>query len=349
MPRQASPLGRLRTFLRRENRGSCAVLRSISRASSWPGRAAWAKPPSAPRWPAPRRWPGLSTLIVEVEGKSGLATLFGAAASRLRGGRAVAGRWARRARPTCGPAPSRPTTRCSSTSGPRHVADLASAWSSTGALDMVATAAPGHQGHPHPRQGQAARAGRHGRPDRARRPRRRPRHHLPAVGPRRCSTPCGSGRSTAQARDVLEMLTDPERCQVVLVTPARGDAGQRAGRDGLQPRGRGRGQPRPGRRQRPLPRDRRARRRPRAPPRPRRARSCDPGEAEALASRGRVPRRPHGAAGEQVERLAEQLPLPQICAAVSCSRRPRPGRGRRARRPTARRHRGCAAQENGRR
>ena len=33
-----------------------------------------------------------------------------------------------------------------------------------------------------------------------------------------CSTPCGSGPINAQARDVLEMLTDPSRCQVVLVT-----------------------------------------------------------------------------------------------------------------------------------
>ncbi len=55
--------------------------------SSWPGRAAWAKPPSAPPWPSPRPAQGLSVLLVEIEGKSGLASLFGPGAAGLRRGR----------------------------------------------------------------------------------------------------------------------------------------------------------------------------------------------------------------------------------------------------------------------
>ena len=51
---------------------------------------------------------GMSVLIVEVEGKSGLAALLRPTRPHLRGGRAAAR--------GAGPAPSRPTTRCSSTS-----------------------------------------------------------------------------------------------------------------------------------------------------------------------------------------------------------------------------------------
>ena len=59
---------------------------------------------------------GLSTLIVEVEGKSGLASLFGQPPFDYEEVVLAPGRRPRRARPTCGPAPSRPTTPCSSTS-----------------------------------------------------------------------------------------------------------------------------------------------------------------------------------------------------------------------------------------
>ena len=52
------------------------------------------------------------------------------------------------------------------------------------------------QGHPHPRQGEAARAGGRRRPPRARRPGRRARHHLPAVGQRAARHRAGRARST---------------------------------------------------------------------------------------------------------------------------------------------------------
>ena len=83
--------------------------------SSWPGRAASAKRRSAPRWPAPPPAPACSTLVVEVEGKSGLAGHVRPAGPRLRRGRAVRG-GGPTGRPTCGPARSPPTTPCSSTS-----------------------------------------------------------------------------------------------------------------------------------------------------------------------------------------------------------------------------------------
>ena len=46
-------------------------------SSSWPGRAASAKPPSAPPRPSPPPGQGCRCCLVEIEGKSGLAGLFG--------------------------------------------------------------------------------------------------------------------------------------------------------------------------------------------------------------------------------------------------------------------------------
>ena len=253
--------------------------------------------------------------------------------ARLRRGGALAPAGARRARARCGPARSRPTRRSSSTSRTTGCPGSRKRLVSSGALDVVATAAPGHQGHPHPRQGEAARAGgeadlivldapaaghaitflqaaraparrRAGRPDQRPGPRRARDAHRPRALP-------------GGARDA-----------------ARGDAGQRAGRHRVQPRGPGRRQPRAGRRQRPL-----RRRSPGSTPtrsrRPRRpAPRCAPGEAEALAAAAAFRRRPHrapGRAGRPPGRPAAAAAAPP---AVPVHRRARARRARRCS-PTA--------------
>ncbi len=121
---------------------------------------------------------------------------------------------------------------------------------------------------------------------------------------------------------------------------ARGDAGQRAGRDGLQPRGRGRRQPGPGRRQRLLPRASTAststrRRRPQAA-----GASLRPGEAEALAQAAEFRRHRMALQAAQVERLAETLPLPQLALPYLFTADLGPAAGRPARRGAARRRSG---------
>ncbi len=152
---------------------------------------------------------GMSVLIVEVEGKSGLTGLFDAPAldyeeielaPGIRGPDAGAGPGARRV-------PRRP----------RHAADLEAAH-----LDGCARGrgrvGPGDEGHPRARQDQAARGGPGGRPHPRRRPRRRPRHHVPHLARRASSTPSRPVPSARQAEEVSELLSDPERCRVVLVT-----------------------------------------------------------------------------------------------------------------------------------
>ena len=97
-------------------------------------------------------------------------------------------------------------------------ARVAKRLASSGVIDVVATAAPGIDdivvlG----KIKQLERVGRV-RPDRGRRPGGRPRHHVPARRRRACSTRSAAGRCTRRPTDVLELLDDPTRCQVVLVT-----------------------------------------------------------------------------------------------------------------------------------
>ena len=85
---------------------------------------------------------------------------------------------------------------------------------SSGALDVVATAAPGHQGHPHPRARSSSSSG----------PATADLIVLDAPAAGHAITFLQSARAlldavrvgpiNAQARDVLEMLTDHDRCQV---------------------------------------------------------------------------------------------------------------------------------------
>ena len=88
----------------------------------------------------------------------------------------------------------------------------------SGVIDVVATAAPGHRRHRRARQDQAARAQRRVGRHRRRRPGRRSRHHVPARRRAGLLDAVRGGPVRAQADDVLELLGDPARCQVVLVT-----------------------------------------------------------------------------------------------------------------------------------
>ena len=94
---------------------------------------------------------------------------------------------------------------------------------------------------------------------------------------------------------------------------ARGDAGQRAGRDRLRPGGRRRGQPRPGRRERRVPRAVRPRRRPGGRGRPSRGRP-EARRRRRPARRGRVPARPHGRCSTSRWRA-----WPSACPCPSCT------------------------------
>ena len=233
------------------------------------------------------------------------------AAVRLRGGRALARRRPRRRGRRRGPHPDPRRRPASSTSQDHGMSRISRRLASTGAVDMVATAAPGIKDililgkvkQLEQRQG--------GRPDRARRPGRRPRHQLPALGPGPARR--GAGRADQHPGPRRARAADrPGPLPGDAGHPARGDAGQRAGRDGLQPRGRGRRQPRAGRGQRAATRTRRASTPTRWPrPRPP-ARRCDPGEAEALAGAADFRRHRMALQAEQVARLAETLPLPQL-------------------------------------
>jgi anion-transporting ArsA/GET3 family ATPase len=163
---------------------------------------------------------GLSTLIVEVEGKSGLATLFGQppfdyAEVVLSPGGGPGGDADVRAR-----------TLTPDDSLVEYLVDhgmnrISKRLVQSGALDMVATAAPGIKDILI--LGKVKSLEREVRPDR--------RADLivldaPAAGhaisflrsPRGLLDAVSVGPINAQARDVLEMLTDPARCEVMLVT-----------------------------------------------------------------------------------------------------------------------------------
>ena len=160
---------------------------------------------------------GLSTLVIEVEGKSGLPTMFGQSAldydeAVLAPGGGPTGEGEVRARTLT------PDEALLDYLRDHGLSRISKRLVSSGALDVVATAAPGIKDILV--LGKVKQLERAGDADLLvlDAPGGRPRHHVPAGRPARCSTRCGSGPINAQARDVLEMLTDHERCQVVLVT-----------------------------------------------------------------------------------------------------------------------------------
>ena len=144
----------------------------------------------------PRPAPASSVLIVEVEGKSGLPAMFDAARARAT----------TRSTSTTGsgPASSLPTPRSSTTSKSHGMKRISKRLASSGALEVVATAVPGHEGHPRARQGEVARGGAHRRPASSStrpRPATRSRSCSRRAG---CSTRCGSGPIRKQAADVVD-------------------------------------------------------------------------------------------------------------------------------------------------
>ena len=181
-----------------------------------------------------------------------------------------------------------------------------------GALDVVATAAPGIKDILVLGKVKQLERARRGRPDRARRARGRPRHHLPASA-RGLLDAVRSGPINTQAARRAGAAHRPGAVPGRARDAARGDAGQRAGRHRLQPRGprwasawaRGR--------ERALSRASPGSTPTRSPRPTRPASPLAPGEAAALARRGRVPRRPRArCSASRSARLADRLPLPQI-------------------------------------
>ena len=250
----------------------------------------------------------------------------------------------RRAR--CGPGPSPPTTPCSSTWPTTGCGGSPSGCMSSGIVDLVAGAIPGIRdvlvlG----KVKQIERSG-HRRPDPGRRAGHRAHHDLPLLGrrparrrPGRADPRPGRRRGRAAVRSG-PVPGGPGH-------PARGDAGQRGHRGRLPARGQGGHRPRPGDRQRLLPAAGRAGRagRPRRPRRP--GSTLDPELVAALDQARRFRLTRQELQEEQLERLAHELPLPQLrvpflfTAAIgppeldALSRRPgrrgrgppRPGRG----------------------
>ena len=240
MPRKASPLGRLRNARSEGLTVDPAQFFAASRLVIVAGKGGVGKTTVSAALARAAALSGLSTLIVEVEGKSGLAALFGREPLDLRRDRARARGRPRGGDRHPGPDADRRTTRCSSTCSDHGMSRISRA----------ARARPARStSSPPPRPGsrtssilgkvkQLERAEDRG-PAHPRRARRRPRDHVSPVGPGAARR--GPGRPDQQpgprrARDAHRS----QRCQVVLVTLARGDAGERAGRHRLPPRGPGR-------------------------------------------------------------------------------------------------------------
>ena len=180
-----------------------------------------------------------------------------------------------------------------------------------GALDVVATAAPGIKDILVLGQGQAARARRRSPTSSCSTPRPPATPSRSCSRPAGCSTRCASGPINTQAA-TSSSCSPTRRAARSARDAARGDPGERAGRDGLHAGGPRRREPRARRGQRPLPGTARL--------------DADPVEAaEAARSAlhaGRGRRAAAAAASfrasalalqrEQVARLADRLPLPQI-------------------------------------
>jgi len=252
---------------------------------------------------------GLSTLIIEVEGKSGLSTLFGQPAFDyeevvLSPGGGPAGDADVRARTLT------PDDALLEYLEDHGMSRVSRRLASSGAVDMVATAAPGIKDILV--LGKVKQLEREGRADLI-------VLDAPAAGhaitflrsARGLLDAVRVGPINTQARDVLEMLTDPTRCQVALVTlpeetpvnelvetaySLEDEVGVNLGPvvvNGLYPE-------LPG-----LAAD------PEAAARAAGA-FLHAGEAESLRQAARFRRHRMTLQGEQVARLAETLPLPQL-------------------------------------
>ena len=154
---------------------------------------------------------GRPTTIVEVEGKSGIGNVFGHG-DLLTYDEVEPRRQCREGARTL--TPDDALLEYLRDHGMKRISKRLTA---SGALDVVSTAVPGHQGHPRARQGQAART--------------RGANDLlvldaPAAGHAVTFLTSAAGLLDAarvgpiraQAQDVVDLLSDPARCQVILVT-----------------------------------------------------------------------------------------------------------------------------------
>src|SRR5437879_5981318 len=193
---------------------------------------------------------GLSVLIVEVEGKSGLAACFGRPplgyeeaelATRIRGRTLT---------------PDEALVDYLENHGLRRISKRLVA--SVGLARGRVLGGPGDEGHPRPRQGEGARARARRGSDHYRRPRGRPCSHLSHVAAwsrRRCAGRAGEQAVDRRDRDAL----GPGALPGDAGDRPGGDTGERARRHRIPARGPQRRAAGAGRRERVLPRPRPAR------------------------------------------------------------------------------------------
>ena len=228
--------------------------------SSWPGRAGSARRRSAPRWPGRPPSSGLSTLIVEVEGETGLPGMFGHGELGYDEVVLSAGGG------PDGAADVRARTLTADAALLEYLHDhglsrISRRLVSSGALDVVATAAPGIKDIL--LLGKVKQLERAGAADLIVLDAPAAGHAITFLQSARSLLDAVSvGPINAQARDVLELLEDHRPLPGRAGHDPRGDAGQRGGRDRVLPGGPSGRRTRTGRGQRRLPRARRARRRP---------------------------------------------------------------------------------------
>ena len=174
---------------------------------------------------------GMSVLIVEVEGKSGLAACFGEAPL------------------TYEEAELRPRVRARTLTPDDALLEylddhgmrrISQAPQSVGRARRRRHRRAGHARHPRPGQGQAARTGPRRRPHRA--STRPPPGHAVSflLSARGLLDAVKVGPIQKQAAEVVEMLSDPGPLPGAAGHAARGDTGQRAGRHRVRGRGPGR-------------------------------------------------------------------------------------------------------------
>ena len=260
---------------------------------------------------------GLSSLIIEVEGKSGLAAMFGRPAFSydevtLAEADEAAGRAPVRARTLT---PDDALLEYLEDSG---MSRISKRLMTSGALDMVSTAIPGIRDILV--LGKVKQLERAGLADLLILDAPAAGHaitFLQSASGLADAVPVGPDQHPGQGR--ARAAGRPGPLPGGAGDPARGDAGQRAGRDGVPARGPGRRQPRAGRGQRllpaaPRPRRRPGRRRPTAA-----GASLRPGEAEALAEAAVVPPRAHGAAGRAGRPAGRRPAAPPAARCPTCS------------------------------
>ena len=155
---------------------------------------------------------GMSVLIVEVEGKSGLAACFGKPPLGYEETELAPGIRARTLTPDAA------LLDYLENHGLKRISKRLR---QSGALDVVATAVPGMKDILVLGKVKSARQRQRRRPDHRRRPGGRPRDHLPASRPQGLLDAVRVGPVRKQATDVVELLSDPARCQVMLVTLPR--------------------------------------------------------------------------------------------------------------------------------